>query len=191
MYVAVLAYIYGGMLLTSLLEDRHRPLPWWRGQYRALFPGDFGLALALVAGVALAEQASVSTATSWRVFSVVGGLALGLVLLKYQITPEEIARGVMFAPTRIWHQVFVWGFLSAGALAYIVPGLWKAAAHYNRSYDALLALMALGLAIWLGCAVWDGVRGDFVDPERYPIHAPWRPEIRAWWSSLPLPQTKL
>ena len=123
MYVAITTYIYGGMWATSKLEPRKHPWGLWRGQYRALFPGDLGLGLALVAGVALMWSTNDTTPWWWKLVSLILGIALGTALFLFQISPEEKVDGRMYAPTRIWHQLFIWGLISAGALAYELPAI--------------------------------------------------------------------
>ncbi len=180
MYVAVIAYIYGGMWATSKFEPRKHPWGLWRGQYRALFPGDLGLGLALVAGVALMWSTNDTTPWWWKLVSLILGLALGIVLFLFQISPEEKVDGRMFAPTRIWHQLFIWGLISAGALAYELPAIGLAVWHWRMSYLEPLLLMALGLAIWIGCSRWDVARakaGTLLDPE-HPIHVAREPRAR-------------
>lgn len=183
LYAGILAYIYGGLAAASLFEDRPHPWSLWDGQYRALFPGDFGLALAFVAGYALARSVKVRPPRWWRTVSVFAGLAVGAVLFTYQISPQEYVEGVMFAPTRIWHQIFVWGLLSVVTLRHIAPGVWAAVMHPDHGHLRCLVFICLGLAVWVGCGFWDATRGNFLDPA-YPIHAPWKAEYRPLWHSV-------
>lgn len=180
LYAGILAYIYGGLAAASLLEERSNPWSLWHGQYRALFPGDLGLALALVVGFALVDSTKARTAHAWKVFAMVTGLAVGAVLFAFQISAEEHVRGVMFAPTRIWHQLFVWGLLTALAVAYIVPGVLLALFQPSLRHALLLLLLAVGVAVWVACGVVDAGRGSFLDPA-YPIHAPWKPMYQELW----------
>lgn len=174
LYGGILLYIYGGMFFLGFALEGGRVLPIWSGQYRSFIPGDFFLAAGIAAGLVLAHDLVVSGEDGWwqsKLLHVgaagVGFLVASTLFMVQASTEEKADPGLFFSPTRIFHQLLIWGPGVYIVLAFVLP----AVVHALRIHpmDVYVLMYFVGILGWAGFMAWDGTHPPQIDPEQ-PLH---------------------
>lgn len=172
--VGGLFVFYGGWWYMSSLEIRQGQPPIWGGQYRAWFPGDLFLILFLAASVVYYQERGISVAGWVQIVAPIAGLAVGVMMFRFQISPEELADPWrMFAPTRLWHQLVIYTIGVYAAIRYAIPAVWSIATEgVGVSLGWVVMLGILGIVMYVACLVYDATHPlTQWNPDR-PLHAP-------------------
>ncbi|HRF28657.1 MAG TPA: hypothetical protein PL051_03405 [Candidatus Saccharibacteria bacterium] len=179
---SVCVVIYGVWFMLSYFEDRSSNPPFWRGQFKTFFPGDVFLALAIGFAITTVLVNQLNIPAWVPVAGAVAGFAVGVFLFFVQFSSEEKADPeaiwIWIAPTRVWHQFFVWWAGITLVATFVVPVLVAVVSGSHRSALALLTVVFM--AVYVGHLVYDGVHPPEKVPGK-PVHAPLKQEYRADW----------
>lgn len=162
-----------GMIVVGIVgESRLIPLSPYH-QFTSFFPGDIFLGIAAAGLLVLAQ--SLPSADRWYSSGWWHGLVLCITLGRAVIMiAMELRKGDdpirQFSPTQLYHSIVLWG----GFGYVVIVTLVAVVAGHAWSCRLESFLVLFGLAVWIGCVVYDAVSpiGDKVQS----VHvADWHP----------------
>ncbi len=173
---------YGVWFVLSFGEERHNYMPplWW-GQYKTFFPGDMFLWVSVGYGAALNRYHDLTSPPWLPAWSgIIIGFVVGVVLFFVQFSAEEKADPdaiwIWVAPTRVWHQFFIWWIGITLVVSLVVPVLTALVSGDLRTPSTGLTLAFL--VVYLLHLLYDAVHPPLKEPNK-PVHAPLGREYRS------------
>lgn len=138
-------------LLAGTLERR---MLWPKEQYYGFLYGDIALALSVGSTAALAsslpEISTFFTSRVWHWSAFLAAVVLGLALWLNERSAYSVPQ--LLSPTKIWHNVFLYGLLGYWLLGLGIPVL------YHKLASPWAWLMILGVCVWLALNRYDSTR---------------------------------
>lgn len=172
--------VYFVWFYLSYFEVRTSNPPFWRGQFKTFFPGDVFLGAAIGLAYAVAKNHTLHGPSWLPASGIILGFMVGALLFFFQFSPEEKADPnaiwIWAAPTRVWHQFFVWWVGIALVMWLVVPVVTTLVSGDLRTTSAVL--VPVFMVVYAGHLAYDGLRPPEKVPGK-PVHAPLRPELRS------------